>query len=120
MARPDGPKGGFRIGKVAQVAAAALGQGEGIFQKFSHNANADFVATKRIEEAKWFELVGVVANGSKDLGKTNPPGNEPFITGKGCEATPTLGGYLYCFANDAWYAYANNKGSVVLTVTRLT
>jgi hypothetical protein len=117
---PDGPKAGFRIGKVAQIAAAALGQGETFFKRFTSNANADFLATKRVEEADWLELVGVVANGSKDLGKSNPPGNEPFVIGKGCEGTPALGGYLYCFANDAWYAYANNKGSVTLTVTRVT
>jgi hypothetical protein len=28
-------------------------------------------------------------------------------------------GYLFAFANDAWQAYANNKGNVALTVRRI-
>ena len=27
-------------------------------------------------------------------------------------------GYLYCFANDVWSLYDNNRGSVRLTITR--
>jgi hypothetical protein len=28
------------------------------------------------------------------------------------------GGYLYCCANHAWQAYGNNRGRVILTITR--
>ncbi|MFL9824213.1 hypothetical protein [Rhodoplanes sp. SY1] len=29
------------------------------------------------------------------------------------------GGYLYCFANDAWQMYADNHGAVALTIERI-
>jgi hypothetical protein len=32
----------------------------------------------------------------------------------------TKSGYLYAFANDAWGFYGNNRGSVQLTVTRMS
>ena len=42
--------------------------------------------------------------------------HELFPIGKRARYRPERGGYLYCFANDAWEAYGNNRGSVRLTV----
>ncbi len=83
------------------------------------NRDADFWYTKRIEDQQWFALIGVVANAALDEDETKLPQNEVFLIGSGVDFSPKKSGYLYCFANDAWHAYHNNKGSVVLTVTRL-
>ena len=39
------------------------------------------------------------------------------MIGEKASLKPKLGGYLYCFANDAWQTYGNNRGSVALKVT---
>ena len=41
-----------------------------------------------------------------------------FVIGKEASIKPTKSGYLYCFANDAWGYYENNRGFVTLTVSR--
>ena len=42
--------------------------------------------------------------------------HETFPIGDGTTYTPKRSGYLYAYANDAWAAYGNNRGSVRLTV----
>ena len=88
---------------------------------------ADLPNTKRFEGAKWFELVGVVAN---DGGKSKAVKNDgspmphsyfqplnhrnashPYVV--------KADGYLYGFANDAWARYDNNQGSIRLVITRV-
>lgn len=118
---PEGTKDGeFHLAEVAHVAASALGQVETLFRKIAGNPKADFWATKRVEKDNWFALIGMVANGAVDGPEGHPPENEVFTIGEGCSFTPKRGGYLYCFANDAWHAYDNNKGSVSLTAKRMT
>ena len=53
-------------------------------------------------------------------GSGNPIPHTTFLIGQGHEfkVPADQGGYLYCFANDAWQAYGNNSGSVSLTVKR--
>jgi hypothetical protein len=41
-----------------------------------------------------------------------------LVIGKGAAVELKRPGYLYCFANDAWRFYGNNKGSVRLTLSR--
>jgi hypothetical protein len=117
---PSGPLGGkkFNVGAVAQLAASALGQAEGLFNRLAGNPKADFIVTKRYEQAEWFAVVGVVANGALP-GDTDDslPEHEIFTIGEKARLTPKKSGYLYCYANDAWQAYGNNRGSVTLTVT---
>ena len=79
------------------------------------NQDADFWDTKRIEDEHWFALIGVVANAAHDEDKKRLPQSDVFGIGEQADFTPRKrGGYLYCFANDAWHAYGNNKGSVTL------
>jgi len=47
-----------------------------------------------------------------------PPEGEQFLVGDKATIKLKKGGYLYCFANDAWHTCRNNRGSVALTVTR--
>jgi len=62
--------------------------------------------------------MGLVANGAKRSDPKSLPEHESFPIGRRKSFTPSASGYLYCFANDAWHAYHNNKGSVTLTVSR--
>jgi hypothetical protein len=116
---PSGPTDGqFQIGEIAQTAGSALGQAEKLYQKLSHNTQADFWWTKRVEAYNWFALVGVIANGFGTDADGNPTPHETFLIGKGASYVPKVSGYLYCFANDAWQTYGNNRGSVSLTIQR--
>lgn len=87
-------------------------------QKLTKKAQADWWGTKRVEKADWFQLVGMVANQAGADGSGTPPEGEIIKIGDGCRFTPRRSGYLYCFANDAWKFYGNNRGSVRLTVSR--
>lgn len=89
---------------------------------------AQFTGTKRWENLDWLELVGMVAHGAAtELVPTSedtwpgPDGHQYIRIGAGVQdiAVPRAG-YLYAFANDAWGAYDNNRGSVRLTVQRRT
>jgi uncharacterized protein (DUF2235 family) len=107
------------IGQFAQMAGYALGKAEKLYQELTGNAQADFWWSKRIEEYEWFSLVGVIANGMGTDVHGDPAEHEVFKIGnKLASYRPKEGGYLYCFANDAWQAYRNNRGSVRLVVKR--
>lgn len=77
------------------------------------------MGTKRVEEADWFELVGMVASRASIDGQGTPDSGEIVRIGKGTTIVPKSSGYLYCFANDAWKFYDNNRGKVALEVTRV-
>ena len=90
-----------------------------LFRKITKNKEADFIGTKREENLPWLSLVGVVANGGNPGIDGTPSRHEIFAIKDGCKYTPKKSGYLYCFANDAWCSYDNNRGSVMLTIQRL-
>lgn len=119
---PCGPggcsDGKFHVGEVAQAFGTAVGGLEKIYKKLTKKAQADWWGTKRVEEADWFQLIGMVANQDNVDGSGTPPEGEIIKIGKGCPFTPQRGGYLFCFANDAWKFYGNNHGSVRLTISR--
>jgi T6SS, Phospholipase effector Tle1-like, catalytic domain len=108
-------RGGFHLRDLAHIASSALGEAETIF-KAATGREADFWLTRRDEHAPWFALMGYVANAAGEDERTLARG-ETFMIGDAATFTPKLGGYLYCYANDAWQAYSNNRGSVALTVT---
>lgn len=118
---PSGaPEDVFSFGRIVQKAASVLGEAEQIYKELTGDNQADFWWTKRIEEYEWFALIGVIANGRGTDDRGDPAPHETFLIGAGLDPfTPKESGYLYCFANDAWLAYANNHGSVRLTVKRL-
>lgn len=102
-----------------------MGLGERAFRWATDNQEVDFWTSRRVESLPWFALTGVLANGT---GPTTQPGqHQHTIIGIGAhqeypersDETVQRSGYLWCFANDAWSHYANNRGSVEMTVTRL-
>ena len=62
---------------------------------------------RRVPEANWLALIGSIG------------GEEPFVIGMRMTYTATRSGQLVCFANDASFAYGNNKGWLKLQVTRM-
>jgi hypothetical protein len=108
---------GLHLGDVARAFSSGLGEAETTFKVIT-GRDADFWWTRRVEQAPWFALIGYVANPNGEDAKTLATG-ETFSIGEGTAFTPKFGGYLHCYANDAWQAYANNRGSVVLTVTKI-
>jgi hypothetical protein len=62
---------------------------------------------RRVPDANWLALIGSI------------DGEEPFLIGMRTTYTATRSGQLVCFANDAGFAYGNNKGWLKLEVTRL-
>ncbi|MBY3084850.1 DUF2235 domain-containing protein [Rhizobium laguerreae] len=121
---PEGTDdGSFQIGEVAQIASSILGGLETLTQKLTKNEQIDFWWTRREEKMPWFALVGLLANDIPPPKRTQVNKSaierlphEVFLIGDGAPFTPQADGYLYCFANDAWQAYDNNKGSVQLTI----
>ena len=62
--------------------------------------------TRRVRHANWFALIGAV-----DSDRRNK-----FVIGRHALIAARRDGELLCFANDAWFAYGNNSGSIDLVV----
>jgi hypothetical protein len=107
---------GFHSGDMVRYASSMLGSAEITFQTLT-GRRADFWLTRRDERAPWLALMGFIAS-ERGAGHDTLANGETFLIGEKGEITPESSGYLYCFANDAWQTYGNNRGSVVLTITR--
>lgn len=123
---PAGTRDGrFHLSEVLHWIGSAMGFGERIFRRAADNREVDFWLSRRIESEPWFSLVGVLANGTGPI--THGKRLDHVVIGIGEQqeypADPgervSRSGYLWCFANDCWNYYKNNRGSVELTVTRL-
>ncbi|MDQ0390858.1 DUF2235 domain-containing protein [Labrys monachus] len=107
---------GFHFGDVARLASSVLGSLETDYKLLTRRGNVDFWWTRRDDGRPWFALMGFVAN-AVTAPDSNLAAGETFFIGDGTSFAPRSSGYLYGFANDAWQAYDNNRGSVSLTVT---
>ncbi len=116
--------GKLTAGDVVRAASSFLGKFETLFEKMSDNESTDFLGTKRCENLNWFTLVGAVANDSGQalaVSNDGSPTPHQFVALAEHETEPLRienPGYLYCFPNDVWSLYGNNRGSVRLTITR--
>lgn len=73
----------------------------------------------RFPRAPLFSLIGSIANGADPASKGKRPDDTFKIGRRLPRHTVAHDGYLYAYANDVWSFYFNNRGSVMLTVTRL-
>lgn len=117
---PEGMSDGkFHVGEIAQVAGSVLGWLESGLKKIGLSEDSDVIGSKRVEHADWFALVGAIADG----GNPDVDGTHDTLThfeiGSDYSFTPKKSGYLYCFANDAWGFYQNNRGFVTLTIEKV-
>jgi hypothetical protein len=67
---------------------------------------AELFRGKRVDDAKWFALIGTVDK------------QHPWVIADGAIVTAPASGTLFCYFNDVQFEkfYENNKGSVVLEV----
>lgn len=120
---PSGTKdGSFQPGEVFHVGLKGLSWFEKGLNLFRKKDPIDFTWSRRQEDLDWFSLIGVVANAKKDEleYKDDKDKHETFLIGDGTSRAVFKSGYLYCFANDAWRFYRNNKGSISLKVERIS
>ncbi|MHA7968419.1 DUF2235 domain-containing protein [Rhizobium sp. CAU 1783] len=114
--------GKFEPAEIAQVASSLFGKLENLTKTILKNEQVDFWWTKREEDEDWFCLIGLIANNEPPPKKSSRSRaverlpHEVFRIGEKVTIKPKASGYLYCFANDAWHAYENNRGSVRLTI----
>ncbi|MBK1718432.1 DUF2235 domain-containing protein [Thiocystis violacea] len=119
-------EGPFQIGRLAHLAGSMMGSFEGLFARITHNEQADFYGSRRVEGAPWFALIARIANGEHPLADGTPAQHESIefdyaaLVGDGWEYQPRGSGYLYGFANDAWHFYGNNRGSLGLSLQRVS
>ena len=106
----------FHFGKLAHRVGDVIGAVEKLWKSRPGREGADFICTKRVEDADWFELIGAVADGGNPQRDGTHDRPHIFRIGASCRVRPERGGYLYCFANDAWGFYGNNRGYVTVTV----
>lgn len=122
---PDGAtEEGGHLAQTVKFLSTLVSKGEALYTKVTGNHHADFTFSRREDDVAWFALMGTVANGyrpdPKPDAKYDHAPHETFLIGKSASFTPKLGGYLHAFANDVWQTYENNKGSVRLTVKRIS
>ena len=117
---PDGPEPGFQWGKLFQ-SASVISDG---LQRYYRNkrglSGAIVRGARREQDMPWYCLVGVIGNGvGVDSSTQRLNQHEAFKIGSAARHNPKNSGYLYCFANDVWSFYGNNKGSLRLSVSRV-
>jgi len=106
---------GVHPGRWLHLAGTLLDAGENIIRAATGNQLAEAPLSRRYDDLRWMELVCTVANGVIDAsGKWHP--HQRLSLREDCHVIEP--GYLYAYANDAWAAYGNNRGSISLTVTR--
>lgn len=120
---PVGP-GGTRDGKfhpseAFQLVGSLTGWMQERFRQVSGNEAATFLGAARVPSAPWMALTGVVAARDVDADGAQLA-YRPFVIGTACQQQVPRPGYFYAFANDAWSFYDNNKGSVTLSITRVS
>lgn len=111
-------------GDIIRAVGTFFGKFEGLFKKLTNNHTTDFLGTKRAEHIDWFTLTGAIANDGEEPKGVKNDGSAyeheyislPEYESKAFKVKDP--GYLYCFPNDVWSLYGNNKGAIQLTITR--
>jgi hypothetical protein len=117
---PDGTRDGkFHPSEVFQLMGSLTGWTQERFRDVSGNDAATFFGAARVSSVPWMALIGVVAARDIDDNGAQQP-YQPFVIGQKRQQGVPQPGYLYAFANDAWSFYDNNRGSVTLSITRLS
>jgi uncharacterized protein (DUF2235 family) len=117
--------GKFHPAEALYVIGNAAGAVQGLLRKLSGNERSTFPFAPRVPTAPWFALIGVIANDypppppkpqPNQKQKVQALPHEVFVIGTAATVTPKASGYLFCFANDAWERFENNRGTVRLKV----
>lgn len=74
---------------------------------------------RRGKNQNWFCLIGELFDQGANV-FDNMLADQQFRIGKSRTITPSVSGKLICFANDVITVYANNSGSVRVTIKRIS
>ncbi|MCA0906361.1 DUF2235 domain-containing protein [Ruegeria marisrubri] len=116
-ASPNGAYNSIRLGYF--LAGIPEGMRAGL-RKIPRTRSADNRWSRRHAGARWFSLVGVVANGrGVSAGKSQLNRHQPEEIGEKGLLKPDDDGYLYFYANDVWALYDNNSGALRVKIKRM-
>lgn len=113
------------FGDIVRGVSTFLGKLENLYKSAANNQSTDFLGTKRVENLKWFTMVGAIANDSgkeESVGNDGSPVSHQYISLVEHENAPfevKIPGYFYAFPNDVWSLYENNHGSIDLKIKRV-
>ncbi|WP_373636594.1 DUF2235 domain-containing protein [Yoonia sp. BS5-3] len=121
---PEGLKNSFQA--AGHAVLAGVGRLKRALFSIEDDQTSRAILSRRQDQWPWFALVGVIANGERQLKPgvpeeqdTEPPTHQPFLIGaRAGPVVPRESGYLYCYPNDAWHFYGNNRGKMTLTIRR--
>lgn len=117
--------GRYSIGDTVRGVFSFIGKLDKAFKTITRNELADVYGSRRVEHIGWFAMAGVIANDNGQLRTVTNDGSptpHQYVDLTKFEANDLVvdsPGHLYCFANDGWAFYGNNRGSIRLTVTRV-
>lgn len=119
--------GELTTGDIIRFTSSLWGVTERVFKQISQNRSTDFWGTKRVEKLPWFIAIGCIANNSGDeqeVGHDGSPASHQYFalpnhTTEDTALRVTSPGYFYAFPNDVWSLYANNHGSIRVTIKRV-
>lgn len=106
---------------LTHVYNAAAGWLQDTLKKLTHDDAVTFLGAPRRRDVPWMALLGAVATQAftTDAGELLRYEQFPITPKPGIlTVEPGRAGYLYAYANDAWGMYADNRGSLTMTITR--
>jgi hypothetical protein len=114
QAAPKWNRTGFRVKEGSVYRLSAEGQWIDWFIRYGPEGGPSganlflrlFEGARRMPHENWFALIGAIDEDQSTA----------FLIGVSKLYTATASGELTCYANDAPWAYGNNKGSVTLTI----
>ncbi|MGW4523743.1 DUF2235 domain-containing protein [Amycolatopsis sp. NPDC004378] len=88
--------------------------------KLGDDRRARSFGGRRCEGERWMALIGSVAAQKLDAEDVQQSYDPFLIGGRRTKWSNEKRGYFYAYANDSWLGYAGNRGSLRLTVRRLS
>lgn len=116
----DGARSGRPQLDFSRLTNAAGGWLKERLQELTRDEAVTFFGTRRLGGAPWMALVGAVAAPAFDRNGSQVAYRQFAIPTRGTvlHVDADSQGHLYCYANDAWGMYGDNRGSLSVTITR--
>jgi len=116
----DGARAGRPQLDFSALTNAAAGWLKERLKKLTRDEAVTFFGTRRLGSAPWMALLGAVAAPAFDRNGSQVAYRQFAIPTRGTvlHVDADSEGYLYCYANDAWGMYGDNRGSLSVTITR--
>ena len=96
-----------------------LGRLERGWRFITKNAESNLPFTRRHDKYPWYCLMAMISTGGTRDATAKATFHQILHIGTGCDYEVEMSGYLHCYANDNWGAYAKNKGFMELTIEKI-